>query len=48
VQSVVVGVDDVVRDKDDDVGDKFVVDEDVEDGGTGGDLEGSCWTPRLS
>jgi hypothetical protein len=35
-------------DEDDDVGDEGMADEDVEGGETGGDQEGSCWTPRLS
>jgi hypothetical protein len=46
MQFVVVGVD-VVRDEDNDAGNKDMVDEDVE-GKTGGDQAGSCWTPRLS
>jgi hypothetical protein len=48
MQSVVVGVDDVVGDEDDNIGDEGIVDEDVKGDKTGGDQEGSCWTPRLS
>jgi hypothetical protein len=44
MQSMVVGVDDVVGDEDDDASDEVVVDEDVEGRGTGNDPEGSCWT----
>jgi hypothetical protein len=46
VQSVVVGVDEVVGD--DDASDEVVVHEDVEGRKTGGGPEGSCWMPGLS
>jgi hypothetical protein len=42
MQSVVVGVDDVVGDEDDETGDKVVVDKEVEGCRTDGDPEGSC------
>jgi hypothetical protein len=48
MQSAVVGVDDIVGDEDDDVGDEGMVDEDVEGGKISGDQEGACWTLRLS
>jgi hypothetical protein len=48
MQSTIVGVDDVVGDQDDETGNKGKADEDVEGGETGGDQEGSRWTPRLS
>jgi hypothetical protein len=48
MQSTVVGVDDVVRDEDDDVDNEGMVDEDIKGDETGDDQERSCWTPRLS
>jgi hypothetical protein len=49
MQFRVVGVDEKCsRGRGDDVGGEVVMDEDVEGGETGRDLEGSCWTPRLS
>jgi hypothetical protein len=49
MQSTVVGVDDIVEDEDDDVGNEGMVDEDVE-GGNRRRPRGvrSCWTPGLS
>jgi hypothetical protein len=48
MQPVVVGVDDVVGDEDNNVGDEGMMDKDVEGSETSNDKEGSCWTPRLS
>jgi hypothetical protein len=48
MQSVVVRVDASVGNEDDDVGKEVVVGKNLEDRRTSDDLEGSCWTNRLS